>query len=62
MTTARSTQPAPGGRGHYKAPDWFTRHVFNSVVEGLTRMGVSVWGSRVLEHRGRTSGSSTTSR
>ena len=26
------------------------------MVKGLTRMGVSVWGSRVLEHRGRTSG------
>jgi hypothetical protein len=41
---------------HYKEPDWFTRVVFNNVVKGLTRMGVSVWGSRVLEHRGRTTG------
>ena len=49
-----STQePVPA---HYKSPDWFTRNVFNSLVKGLTRMGVSVWGSRVLEHRGRTSG------
>jgi deazaflavin-dependent oxidoreductase (nitroreductase family) len=31
-------------------------HVFNSVVAGLTRVGVSVWGSRVLAVRGRTSG------
>ena len=37
-------------------PDWFTRNVFNRLVSGLTRLGISVRGSRVLEHRGRTSG------
>ncbi len=41
---------------HYKRPDWFTRNIFNTLVKGMTRMGVSVMGSRVLEHRGRTSG------
>src|SRR5580692_2516933 len=41
---------------HYKKPDWFTNHVFNPTVAGLTRLGISVWGSRVLEVRGRTSG------
>ena len=41
---------------HYQRPDWFTRNVFNRMVSGLTRIGVSVMGSRVLEHRGRTSG------
>ena len=41
---------------HYKKPDWFTKHVFNPTVAGLTRLGISVWGSRVLEVRGRTSG------
>jgi len=41
---------------HYRQPGWFTTHVFNRVVAGLTRAGVSVWGSRVLEVRGRTSG------
>jgi deazaflavin-dependent oxidoreductase (nitroreductase family) len=45
-----------GPPAHYLEPDWFTRHVFNSVVKGLTRLGVSVWGSRILEHRGRASG------
>jgi deazaflavin-dependent oxidoreductase (nitroreductase family) len=30
--------------------------VFNTVVAGLTRLGLSVWGSRVLAVRGRTSG------
>ncbi len=53
--TADST-PQQGGSPHYKEPDWFTRHVFNRMVSGLTRLGISVWGSRVLEHRGRTTG------
>jgi len=30
--------------------------LFNGVIAGLTRAGVSVWGSRVLAVRGRTSG------
>ncbi len=55
-----ATSPIPSATAplgaHYKEPDWFTRTVFNNVVKGLTRMGVSVWGSRVLEHRGRTTG------
>ena len=41
---------------HYREPGWFTRHVFNATVEVFTRLGLSVWGSRVLEVRGRTSG------
>jgi len=41
---------------HYRAPGWFTRNVFNRAVARLTRMGVSVLGSRVLETRGRQSG------
>lgn len=41
---------------HYRRPGWFTRNVFNKLVAGLTGLGVSVWGSRVLEVRGRTSG------
>jgi deazaflavin-dependent oxidoreductase (nitroreductase family) len=41
---------------HYRRPGWFTRHVFNPAVAGLTRLGISVWGSRVLEVKGRTSG------
>ncbi|HEX3908089.1 MAG TPA: nitroreductase family deazaflavin-dependent oxidoreductase [Mycobacteriales bacterium] len=41
---------------HYQQPGWFTTHVFNRVVAVLTRAGVSVLGSRVLEVRGRTSG------
>jgi deazaflavin-dependent oxidoreductase (nitroreductase family) len=41
---------------NYKRPGWFTKHLFNPVVAGLTRAGVSVLGSRVLEVRGRKSG------
>jgi deazaflavin-dependent oxidoreductase (nitroreductase family) len=41
---------------HYQRPDWFTKHVFNRFVALATRMGVSVWGSRVLRVRGRKSG------
>jgi deazaflavin-dependent oxidoreductase (nitroreductase family) len=40
----------------YVEPGWFTRHVFNPSVAVLTRAGVSVWGSRELRVRGRTSG------
>lgn len=41
---------------HYREPGWFTRNVFNRVVAGATRLGISVWGSRVLQVRGRTTG------
>jgi deazaflavin-dependent oxidoreductase (nitroreductase family) len=41
---------------HYKEPGWFTKHVFNATVALFTRLGLSVWGSRVLEVKGRTSG------
>jgi deazaflavin-dependent oxidoreductase (nitroreductase family) len=40
----------------YLEPGWFTRNVFNRCVRGLTRVGVSVWGSRELRVRGRSSG------
>jgi deazaflavin-dependent oxidoreductase (nitroreductase family) len=40
----------------YQRPDWFTQHVFNPLVAGLTRLGISVAGSRVLEVKGRKSG------
>lgn len=41
---------------HVKKPGWFTVHVMNRLVAWLTRRGISVWGSRVLAVRGRTSG------
>ncbi|HMC69838.1 MAG TPA: nitroreductase family deazaflavin-dependent oxidoreductase [Mycobacteriales bacterium] len=40
----------------YLAPSWFTRNIFNRCVAGLTRVGISVYGSRVLIVKGRTSG------
>jgi hypothetical protein len=40
----------------YVQPGWFTRNVFNRMVALSTEWGVSVWGSRVLQVRGRTSG------
>ena len=44
------------GTVHYKRPGWFTKRVFNPIVAGLTRLGISVLGSRILRVRGRTSG------
>jgi deazaflavin-dependent oxidoreductase (nitroreductase family) len=41
---------------NYKRPGWFTTHVFNRVVAWLTRAGISVMGSRVLEVAGRKTG------
>jgi deazaflavin-dependent oxidoreductase (nitroreductase family) len=41
---------------HYQRPGWFTKHVFNRIVAALTRLGIAVAGSRVLEVRGRSSG------
>jgi deazaflavin-dependent oxidoreductase (nitroreductase family) len=41
---------------HYQRAGWFTKNVFNRVVAVSTRMGLSVWGSRVLEVPGRKSG------
>ena len=51
-----TSQPDPNATPHYQEPGWFTRNVFNRTVAGLTRLGISVWGSRVLEVPGRKSG------
>ncbi|MGI8666650.1 MAG: nitroreductase family deazaflavin-dependent oxidoreductase [Jatrophihabitans sp.] len=40
----------------YLQPNWFTRQVFNRTVRRLTRLGISVYGSRELRVRGRQSG------
>ena len=40
----------------YLRPSWLTQRVFNGVVASLTRVGVSVMGSRVLTVRGRKTG------
>src|SRR6266568_2716141 len=41
---------------HYQKPGWFTKHIFNGIVALATRLGLSVWGSRVLRVRGRKTG------
>jgi deazaflavin-dependent oxidoreductase (nitroreductase family) len=41
---------------HYRAPSWFDRKLMNPLIAGATRLGLSAWGSRVLEVRGRKSG------
>jgi deazaflavin-dependent oxidoreductase (nitroreductase family) len=40
----------------YLEPGWFTRKVANRLMNGLTRAGVSIKGSRQLRVRGRSSG------
>ena len=57
MSSTPSHQDSPDTPvPHYRKPGWFTQHVFNQVVAGLTRVGISIWGSRVLEVKGRTTG------
>jgi deazaflavin-dependent oxidoreductase (nitroreductase family) len=46
----------PAVAEHFQEPGWFTKNVFNRVVALLSRMGISLAGSRVLEVRGRKSG------
>ncbi len=46
----------PSGAGRYLEPGWATRRILNPMVQALTRLGVSVRGSRVLEVKGRKSG------
>jgi deazaflavin-dependent oxidoreductase (nitroreductase family) len=41
---------------HYQRPDWVTRFLANPTVVLLTRVGVSLRGSRILAVRGRKSG------
>jgi len=40
----------------FQEPGWFTRHIFNPIVNLAMRLGVSLAGSRILEVRGRKSG------
>jgi deazaflavin-dependent oxidoreductase (nitroreductase family) len=40
----------------FQEPGWFTKNVFNRAVGMLTKLGISIAGSRVLEVRGRKSG------
>ncbi len=41
---------------HYRRPDWLVKNVLNPIVATLTRAGLGVYGSRVLEVPGRSTG------
>ena len=57
MTMTEHTQPAqPNGASRYVMPGGWTNNLFNRIVAFLTRHGVSLYGSRVLYVRGRSSG------
>ena len=53
---SEAEQPmTPEGAPRYVQPRRSAR-IFNRAVAGLTRAGVSIWGSRILAVRGRVSG------
>ncbi|HUZ54998.1 MAG TPA: nitroreductase family deazaflavin-dependent oxidoreductase [Streptosporangiaceae bacterium] len=60
MSASPSPNPSPSPASRYVMPTTtagrWTGNLFNSTVAWLTRRGFSVWGSRVLYVRGRTSG------
>jgi deazaflavin-dependent oxidoreductase (nitroreductase family) len=49
-------EPPSGRSRYYRPPSWFDRKIMNPLIAGATRLGVSAWGSRILEVRGRKSG------
>lgn len=51
-----AAEPPAASSDHFQKPGWFTRNVFNRALGGLTALGISVAGSRVLEVKGRKSG------
>ena len=53
---ASAAPPSAPSEKRFQEPGWFTRNVFNRAVAGLTAIGLSVSGSRVLEVKGRKSG------
>ena len=55
ITSSCSATTTASGRD-YKAPGRFTRRVFNPLVSGLVKLGVSAKGAGVLSVRGRTTG------
>lgn len=56
MSASHGGQPGSGGAGpRYLRPGRGDR-VFMGAVSGLARIGISIWGSRILAVRGRVSG------
>jgi poly(hydroxyalkanoate) depolymerase family esterase/deazaflavin-dependent oxidoreductase (nitroreductase family) len=45
-----------GRMATFKKPGWLTNHLVNPLVAAITRSGLSVYGTRVLAVRGRSSG------
>lgn len=54
METAATGQTPE--KTHYQRPGWVTRRAVVPAMNGLMHLGVSAWGSRILEHKGRKSG------
>ncbi len=51
-----SEETENAGGVHYRKPGMFTRRVLNPFIVLALRTGISIWGSRILEVRGRKSG------
>ena len=51
-----SANHASGAASRSVPVDWVSRRVFNPLVRTLTSWGISLYGSRILAVRGRTSG------
>ncbi|CUU60094.1 deazaflavin-dependent oxidoreductase, nitroreductase family [Parafrankia irregularis] len=56
MSSNADSAANAGEARHYRQPGWFTRKVANRAVALVNGLGLSVWGSRMLEVRGRSSG------
>lgn len=54
--SAVNQDQAAGPAAWYREPGVLTRRVMNPLVAMCTRLGLSIWGSRILEVRGRRSG------
>lgn len=50
------TESNPITENYYAKPGWFTRNVLNRGVAAASRLGLSFWGSRILQVRGRKTG------
>ena len=55
-TTISTTATGTTTDHRYLQPGWITKHVFNRAMRRLTKMGISIRGSRELRVVGRTSG------
>lgn len=55
-TTTTTTAAAAAPAGGPPKIDFLSRRILQPIITGLTTLGISVWGSRVLEAPGRTSG------